>query len=44
MREKDTQKLVPFSLSQYTVVSEFTGSVNSVFMKVAVLLYSCEIE
>jgi hypothetical protein len=44
MREKNTKFSSIFSLSQYTVVSEFTGSVNSVFAKVMVFLHICETE
>jgi hypothetical protein len=44
VREKLTPKLVILSLSRYMVVSEFTGSVNSVFTKVAVFLHIYETE
>jgi hypothetical protein len=44
VREKFTPKSILLSLSRYTIVSEFTGSVNSVFTKVAVFLHICETE
>jgi hypothetical protein len=36
-------KSVLLSLSRYTIISEFTKLVNSVFMKVAIFLHICEI-
>jgi hypothetical protein len=44
MREKNIKFISIFSLSRYTVVSKFTGSVNSVFAKVVVFMHICEIE